>query len=143
MTEAPVEVRGWIGRPLPRHEDERFTTGAARCVDDLRLPDMLYAAFVRSQYAHARLRAVDVTAARAAPGVVAVLTGDEVAGRVGSFSVTPTTPDVQVVEAMHPVLAVERVRYVGEPIAVVVANTREAAADAADLVWPEVDELAP
>src|SRR5919201_2775897 len=141
MTEASVEVRGWIGRPLPRFEDERFTTGTAQFVDDLRLPEMLHAAFVRSPYAHARLTNVDVTAARAAPGVVAVLTGGAIAARMGTFSVTPTTPDVEVVEVMHPILALERVRYVGEPVAVVVATTPEAAADAAELVWPEVEEL--
>src|SRR5919201_2348470 len=141
MTEASVEVRGWIGRPLPRFEDERFTTGTAQFVDDLRLPEMLHAAFVRSPYAHARLTNVDVTAARAAPGVVAVLTGGDIAARMGTFSVTPTTPDVEVVEVMHPILALDRVRYVGEPVAVVVATTPEAAADAAELVWPEVDEL--
>ena len=141
MTEASVEVRGWIGRPLPRFEDERFTTGTAQFVDDLRLPEMLHAAFVRSPYAHARLTNVDVTAARAAPGVVAVLTGGAIAARMGTFSVTPTTPDVEVVEVMHPILALDRVRYVGEPVAVVVATTPEAAADAAELVWPEVEEL--
>jgi aerobic carbon-monoxide dehydrogenase large subunit len=143
MTDTNVDVRGWIGRPLTRFEDERFTTGAARFVDDLRLPlpDMLYAAFTRSQYAHGTLKAIDTGAARAGPGVIAVLTGADVVDRVASFAVTQTTDDVEVVEAMHPVLAVDRVRYVGEPVAVVVAETREAAADAADLIWPEIEEL--
>lgn len=142
MTDAAsVDVRGWIGRPLPRFEDERFTTGAAEFVDDIRLPETLHASFVRSQYAHGRLNGVGTEAARAAPGVVAVLTGSDVAARVGTFSLIPTTDDVEVVEAMHPVLALDRVRYVGEPVAVVVAETREAAADAADLIWPEIEEL--
>jgi aerobic carbon-monoxide dehydrogenase large subunit len=142
---SPVEApaRGWIGRPLPRFEDVRFTTGAAQFVDDLRLPDLLHASFVRSQYAHGRLRDVDVERARAAPGVVAVLTAADIAGRVGPFPVNPAGDDVEIVEVTHPVLAVERVRYVGEPIAVVVAETREAASDAADLVWPDVEELPP
>src|SRR5919202_698809 len=111
MTAVDAPARGWIGLPLPRHEDVRFTTGTARYVDDLVLPDMLYAAFARSLYAHAR--------------IVAVHAGD----------------DVEIVEVTHPILAVDRVRYVGQPVAVVVAETREAAADAAELVWLEVEEL--
>ena len=143
MSKVGAPVRGWIGRSVPRFEDVRFTTGAAHYVDDLRMPDLLHAVFVRSQYAHARLIGVDTKAARAVPEVRAVLTGVEITERVGRFVVTPATDDAEIVEIMHPVLAVDRVRYVGEPIAVVVAETPEAAADAADLIWPDVEELPP
>ncbi len=87
MTPKAVETpaRPWIGRPLPRFEDARFTKGEARFVDDLRLPEMLHAAFVRSPYAHAHVLRVDTSAARALPGVQLALTGADVAGRVGAL----------------------------------------------------------
>jgi carbon-monoxide dehydrogenase large subunit len=139
--EAPA--RGWVGRPLPRMEDIRFTTGAARYVDDVVLPDLLYAAFARSPYAHAKIVAVHTESAVAAQGVRLVLTGADLAGRVDAFPIVRAGDEVELVEIPHPVLAVDRVRYVGQPFAVVVAETREAAADAADLVALEVEELPP
>lgn len=134
-------TRGWIGRALPRAEDARFLTGAATFVDDLRFDDLLHAAFVRSPYAHARLLGVDVAAAAAAPGVRLVLTGADIADRVDRFRVTPGGDDVEIFELMHPVLALDRVRYVGQPVVVVVADGAEAAVDAAELVRLEVEEL--
>jgi aerobic carbon-monoxide dehydrogenase large subunit len=143
MSTVEAPPRGWIGRPLARMEDVRFTTGTARYVDDVVLPDMLYAAFARSLYAHARIASVDVDAAAAAPGVRLVLTGADLAGRIGEYGFMPLGDDVEVVKVMHPVLAVDRVRYVGQPVAVVVAETREAAADAAELIVVEAEELPP
>ncbi len=134
--------RPWIGRALPRLEDERFTRGEARFVDDLRLPGMLHAAFVRSPYAHARVNGVDAEAARSRPGVRLVLTGGELADRVGAFPISPA-PDAEIVRVMHPVLAGERVRYVGDPVAVIVADTPELAADAVEWVSVDYDELPP
>jgi aerobic carbon-monoxide dehydrogenase large subunit len=139
VVEAPPG--GWVGRPLPRVEDERFTTGAARYVDDVVLPDLLFAAFARSPYAHARIVAVDAGRAVAAPGVLLVLTADDIAGRLRDFPIIRAGDDVEIVEIPHPILAVDRVRYVGQPVAVVVADTREAAADAAELVRLEAEEL--
>ena len=139
--EAPAQ--GWIGRPLPRLEDIRFTRGTARYVDDLVLPNMLYAAFARSLYAHARIVAVHTEDAAAAPGVQLILTGADLVERVGEFPIVRAGDDAEIVEITHPILVVDRVRYVGQPVAVVVADTREAAADAAELVWLEVEELAP
>jgi carbon-monoxide dehydrogenase large subunit len=136
---APVATR-WIGRPLARAEDERFTTGRAQYVGDLRLERMLHAAFVRSPYAHARVLGVDVDGARACGGVRLVMTAAELAGRTGSFPLTPN-PGAEIVELTHPVLAADRVRYVGEPVALVVAETPERAVDAAELVAVEYDEL--
>ncbi len=134
-----VATRGWIGRPLPRAEDARFLRGEACFVGDLRLPGMLHAAFVRSPYGHARLLAVDADAALARPGVRAVLTGDDVAPLVDPFPVL--APPDSVVHAMHPVLARGRVRYAGEPVALVVADTAEQAADAAEWVALDLEEL--
>jgi carbon-monoxide dehydrogenase large subunit len=138
MTHAPTRT-AWTGRALPRFEDERFLTGEAKYVDDLQVPGVLHAAFVRSPVAHGRLRAVDADAARSAPGVYLVLTAVEIADEVGSFPINPLEADVR--EIPHPVLARERVRYVGEPIAVVVAATADGAADAADLVQIDFEEL--
>ena len=143
MTAVDAPARGWVGRSLPRFEDVRFTTGTARYVDDIALPDMLFAAFARSLYAHARVVAVHAEDAAAAEGVRLVLTGADIAGRVGDFPIVRAGDDVEILEITHPILAVDRVRYVGQPVAVVVAETREAAADAADLVWLEVEELPP
>ncbi len=118
-----------------RTEDPRFLRGAARYVEDVPAPGALRAAFVRSMMAHARLVGVDVTAARAAPGVVAVLTAED-------LDLPPRPPSGNVDEAYgRPVLAREVVRFVGEPIAVVLAEDRGAAADAAELVAVEYDPL--
>jgi aerobic carbon-monoxide dehydrogenase large subunit len=141
VTAVEAPARNWIGRPLPRAEDVRFTTGAARYVDDVVVPDLLYAAFARSPYAHGRVVAVRTETAAAAPGVRLVLTGGDIAGRLGTFPIV-RVDEVEIVEVPHPILASDRVRYVGQPVAVVVAETREAAADAADLVQFEVEELA-
>ncbi|MFN2629486.1 MAG: xanthine dehydrogenase family protein molybdopterin-binding subunit [Gaiellaceae bacterium] len=137
-----VALGRWIGRSLTRAEDRRFTTGESRFVDDLRLPGMLHAAFVRSVYAHARLLDVDTTATLARPGVRKILTGRDLDGRAGPFPVSPS-PEAEIVRITHPVLATDRVRYVGQAVAVVVAETPEQAADAAELVSVEYDVLPP
>jgi carbon-monoxide dehydrogenase large subunit len=131
----------WIGRPLARSEDERFVKGEAVYVGDMKRPAMLHAAFVRSYYAHARIVAVDTEAARALPGVHAVLTAADVEGLVDPFPMLMR--GAEIVPVMHPVLARDRVRYVGEPVALVIADTPELAADAAEWVQLEVEDLAP
>jgi aerobic carbon-monoxide dehydrogenase large subunit len=136
---APGLVRGWIGEALARLEDERFLTGRARYVGDMKLPNVLHAAFVRSVYAHGRLLGIDAEAARSAPGVCLVLTGADLEGETDPFPVFAR--DADLVPVLHPVLARDRVRYVGEPVAVVVAETAEHAADAAELVMVETEEL--
>jgi carbon-monoxide dehydrogenase large subunit len=132
-------VRGRIGEALTRLEDERFLKGEARYVGDMKLPDMLHAAFVRSVYAHGHLRGIDAEAAKAAPGVRAVLTGADFEGETDPFPLFGR--DVDLVPVLHPVLARDRVRYVGEPVALVVADTAEQAVDAAEWVMLEVEEL--
>jgi carbon-monoxide dehydrogenase large subunit len=125
-----------------RAEDERFVKGEAMYVGDLNLPGMLHAAFVRSFYAHGRIVGIDTDAARAMAGVHAVFTAADVDGLVDPFPMV-ARDGAQVVPVMHPVLASDRVRYVGEPVAVVIADTPELAADAAEYVLVELDELPP
>ncbi|MDR5676712.1 MAG: xanthine dehydrogenase family protein molybdopterin-binding subunit [Armatimonadota bacterium] len=131
---------GWVGRPLRRKEDGRFLRGQARYVDDLKLPGMLHLVVVRSPYAHARVLGVRVEAARATPGVVAVFTGRDLAGRLGQYALAGVE-GTRVEQVPHPVLATDRVRYVGEPVAAVVAETRAAAEDAAAVVEVDYDPL--
>ena len=126
----------WIGRPIKRREDVRFLRGKARYVDDIVLPRMAHLAVVRSTHGHARLRGIRVDAARRAPMVVAVVTAQDLAGRIHPMPVTVPEGDY-VAPAPHPVLAAEKVRYVGEPVVAVLAETRAAAVDAAALV--EID----
>ena len=130
----------YVGRPLTRREDERFLAGRARYLDDLHPERALHAAFARSLVAHARLGEVDVDAARALPGVAAVLTADD----LGDVRPPPVmnVPDMWIADAGHPVLARDTVRYVGEPIALVLAESRALAEDAAELVLPDYEPLA-
>ena len=130
----------WVGRRIPRAEDERFVKGEARYAGDLKLPEMLHASFVRSLHAHGRLIAVQTESARAMPGVRLVVTAADVQGIVGSFPLV-VRGGAEVVPVVHPVLAAGRVRYVGEPVALVVAETPELAADAAEYVVVDVEEL--
>jgi carbon-monoxide dehydrogenase large subunit len=131
----------YVGRPLPRAEDVRFLTGRARYLPDLEEDGALHAAFARSPHAHARLLEVDTGAAANAPGVAAVLTWanlDDVRPLpVGSIA------DGVVADAGHPMLARGSVGYVGEPVALVVAESRPAAEDAAELVEVEYEPLPP
>ncbi len=128
-----------IGASPPRREDERFLTGRARYVADLPIPGASTLVFVRSPVAHARIVAVDLGAALAVPGVVAGFTGAELAAVSEPFDHRLTIPGVRPLR--WPVLAVDRVRYVGDPVAVLVAETGSAALDALDLVRLDLDEL--
>lgn len=132
----------FVGRPLRRIEDLRFVTGRARYLDDLDPPGLAHAAFARSVHAHARLHAVDARRALASPGVVAVLTGEDLGESVRSLP-AGMLEDGVVADAGHPVLARGAVRYVGEPIALVVAESRAAAEDAAELVDCEYEPREP
>jgi carbon-monoxide dehydrogenase large subunit len=139
-----MESQG-IGAPVRRREDQRFITGQGRYVDDLTLPGQLYAHIVRSPHAHARLASIDTAAARSAPGVVAVYTGADMAATgVGSLPcgwLVRNKDSSPMVEPPHLPLCVDRVRHVGDQVAVVVADTRQHAAEAAGLVDVEYDEL--
>lgn len=134
-----------IGQSVKRVEDKRFITGRGRYTDDIVLPKMTYASILRSPHAHARIKSIDLAEARSAPGVVAVFTGEDLraAGIVGvpcGWQVNFRNGD-RMKEPPHPVLAVDKVRYVGDAVAVVIAETREQAKDAAELVSIDYEVL--
>jgi carbon-monoxide dehydrogenase large subunit len=128
------------GTSVRRVEDRRLLTGRGRFVDDVRLPGMLHAAFVRSPHAHARLLGVDTSEALAVPGVQAVLTDADLRALVADLDPTQMP---NLVAPAHPALAREKVRFVGEPVAVVIAESRYLAEDAAAVVEVLYDPLAP
>src|SRR5215475_4138737 len=136
----------YTGQPLKRFEDPKLVTGQGSFVDDVQLPDMLHAAIVRSSHAHARIRAIDVTVARRMVGVVAVLTGADIAGVLGDVPTRAMSGGWEVDE-MHPVeqpvLARDKVCYVGQPVAIVVAQNRYLAKDAVALIQVDYEPLPP
>ncbi len=139
VTEPTTEKRE-IGAARRRKEDQRLITGRTRWTDNIQLPGMLHVAMVRSPFAHARIVAIDTAEAEQAPNVVAVLTGAQVAGEQGGLiTAWPVTPDQKTPD--HPPIAVDRVTFAGEVVAVVVARSAAEARDAAELVDVEYDEL--
>jgi aerobic carbon-monoxide dehydrogenase large subunit len=139
-----IAAERYTGASVKRSEDPRILTGTGRYVDDIKLPGMLHAAFVRSPLSHARVLSVDASAARALPGVVAVLTGadteamlvpgpDSLAALMGWQGPTPE----------FTLLATDKVRLVGDPVAVVIAESRYLAEDGCELVEVEYDDLPP
>ena len=134
-----------IGEALRRKEDYRFLTGAGNYTDDIRLDNMTHAVFVRSPHAHANIKSINKAAALAAPGVVAVLDGPDVVdakinGLPCGWLITDTSGK-PMNEPPHPILANGKVRYVGDHVAMVVAETLEQAKNAAELVAVEYDVL--
>ena len=129
----------YVGRRLKRVEDPRLITGAGTYVDDVRLPGLLHVVFVRSPYAHARIRSIDVAAARALAGVAAVVTGADVNAACGTVPCASDFPTLK--GPKHTVLAGDRVYFVGHPVAAVVATNRYIAQDAADLVAVDYEPL--
>src|SRR5262249_34798101 len=143
-------ARGLIGAGVRRKEDQRLLTGRGRYVDDLDPPGTLHAAVVRSPHAHALIRGVDLAAARACPGVVTAVAGAATAERLGPLPTLVWKPPSPVLrERVDPLIrletqhlvAVDRVRYVGEPVAVVVAEDRYLAEDAAEQVVVDYEPL--
>ena len=129
-----------VGRDRRRKEDQRLITGRTRWTDNFQLPGMLHLAMVRSPFAHAKILNVDVAEAKAAPNVVTVITGQDVADVQGSLpNAWPITNDQ--VTPPHPPVAVDRVTFAGEVVAVVVARTAAEARDAAELVDVDYEEL--
>ena len=131
---------GYVGRSILRLEDDRLLRGTGRFVDDVDIPGQLWLRVVRSHFSHARIVNVDASAARSVPGVVAVLTGEDVAD-VELIPLRLEWPGYELEPFLQPVLARDRVRYVGEPVAVVVAQTQYGAEDAAELVEVDLDPL--
>ncbi|MBI4246018.1 MAG: molybdopterin-dependent oxidoreductase, partial [Candidatus Rokubacteria bacterium] len=127
----------WVGAALPRKEDARLVTGRGGYVDDLSRPGLVHAAMLRSPHPHARIVSVDTGAASSAPGVFAVLTGAEAARTSGPIRPLIPTP----VPIRDYCLAVDRVRFVGEPVAAVAAVDRATAEDALERIAVEYDPL--
>jgi carbon-monoxide dehydrogenase large subunit len=137
MTEAPASA--YIGQSLRRREDFKFITGKGRYTDDLKVPGMLHLAILRSPHAHAFIKQVDLAAARAAPGVRLVLAGADLAGKIGSIVPNWIIPGTKVPD--RPVVAVDRVRFVGECVALVVGETQAMAHDAVGLIEVDYETL--
>jgi carbon-monoxide dehydrogenase large subunit len=141
---AEIVAERYTGASIKRSEDPRILTGAGRYVDDIKLPGMLHAAFVRSPLAHGRVLSVDVSPARALPGVVAALTGADLDAMtvpapdplLALFSTGGPTPEFTL-------LATDKVRFMGDPVAVVIAESRYLAEDGCELVEVEYDDLPP
>jgi aerobic carbon-monoxide dehydrogenase large subunit len=129
----------YVGQSLKRREDPKYLTGQSHYTDDLTPPGTLYAAIVRSPYAHARIVGINVKEARKRPGVVGVYTGADVRGRLADLPCTWIMPGMKV--PVHPVLAFDTVRYAGDGVAVVVAEDRYAAADALDAIEVDYEPL--
>jgi len=135
----------YLGRSIKRFEDARLVIGDGVFIDDIKLPDMLHAAVVRSVHAHARIRTIDVVDALELDGVVEVLTGADLAGKLPDMPIRPMG-DRSVDEfnpPEHPVLAQDKVCYVGQPVAVVVAKNPYLARDGAELVAVDYEPLTP
>ena len=141
--------RGWIGRRVARKEDHRFLTGRGRFTDDLAGPGAAWALMVRSPYPHARILDVDVSEASAMDGVLAVLTGQDVEGKLGPVpTLARTAPFARLnrdgspmPDPCQPALASTKARYTGEPVAVIVAETEATAQNAAEAVAVEYEPL--
>ncbi len=129
----------YMGQKVKRTEDPRLITGLGHYVDDIKLADTLHVAFLRTPYAHARINSVQTEAAKSAPGVVAVYTGADVAGKIGLIPCAAAAPDMK--KPDYPVLAVSKVGYVGQPVAAVVASDKYKARDAADLIEVDYEPL--
>ena len=138
-------TRFGIGQAVRRVEDQRFLTGQGRYLDDIDLEGQLHARVLRSPYAHAEIRGIDVAEAAALPGVAAVLTGAEVAadglGNIPAGAAVTGRDGKPNVVPPRPALAQGRVRFVGEPVALVVAESAALAQDAAELIAVDYAEL--
>jgi carbon-monoxide dehydrogenase large subunit len=134
-----------IGQPVRRKEDRRLLTGAGTFTDDISRPNQAWAAVLRSPHAHARIVVMNLAAAKAMPGVLAVLTGhDAAADGLGLFPVqveVPGQPGGELWCPPRPILQTDAVRFVGDPVALVVAETRMQAMDAAEAIEVEYDIL--
>src|SRR3981189_1926540 len=139
MTDA-TQSTPYVGQSLRRREDIKFVTGNGHYVDDVKLPGMLYVAFLRSPHAHALITGVDLSATRAAAGVRLALAGADLSGKIGNIKPNWVVPGTLVPD--RPVLAVDRVRFVGECVALAVAETREAAYDALEDIEVAYEVLA-
>ncbi len=133
----------WLGARLARKEDLRLITGQGKYIADMVLPRMLHAIFVRSDYAHALIKGIDITEALALPGVVAIITGDEMRTHCKSMRQPVLTPNLPAKYPLYYGLAVDKVKFHGDPIAMIIARDKYVAEDAAELVVVDYEELPP
>jgi CO/xanthine dehydrogenase Mo-binding subunit len=143
-TEAPPSRRPYVNSRVERNEDARLLTGRARFVDDVQLPGMLHVAFVRSDYAHGTLTRVDVSAARQRAGVIAVYTAEDLGDYCKPAPLLvppPPIPNLIFHACTHLPLARGKVRHVGEPVAMIVAESRYIAEDAVRDVVVDIEPL--
>jgi aerobic carbon-monoxide dehydrogenase large subunit len=129
----------YIGQPLRRREDFRLLTGKGRYVDDIKLPGLLHLTVLRSPHAHAEIKRIDLTKAASAPGVRLVLSAADLAGKIGPIMPNWIIPGSKV--PIRPVVATDRVRFVGECVALVVAEQPAAAYDAINLIEVDYEPL--
>jgi len=134
-------IAAMLGSPIKRREDPRLITGQATYVDDIKIPGMLHMAVLRSPYGHARITSIDTSAARQHPGVVAVYTSEDLKGVVGNIAIA--VPLGKIAEGMgnRGALADGKVRFYGDPVAVVIADDRYTARDARDLIEVDYEPL--
>ena len=139
----PTGLKFGIGQPVPRQEDPTLLRGEGRYTDDLTRPGQVYAMMVRSPYAHGIIRGIDTTAARAMPGVLGVYTAADLAayGAMGCVLPLKNRDGSPIRNTARRPLAEDRVRFVGDPVAMVVAETRHAARDAAEAVELDIEML--
>src|SRR5712671_8097821 len=129
----------YIGQPLRRREDLKFVTGKGRYTDDIKSPGMLHMAVLRSPHAHAVIKQVDLSATQASPGVRLALSGADLAGKIGAIVPNWIIPGTKVPD--RPVVAIDRVRFVGECVALVIADTQALAHDAVELIDVDYETL--
>ncbi|HEX6512958.1 MAG TPA: xanthine dehydrogenase family protein molybdopterin-binding subunit, partial [Chloroflexota bacterium] len=133
IAEAPA--RKWVGASVKRKEDPRLLSGQGHFIDDLQFANLRHAAILRSPHPHARIRSIDTSKALAEPGVLAVITGEDVQKIASPFSLGVSSP------VKYFPCAIDKARFVGEPVAVVIANSRYAAEDGADLIEVDYEPL--
>ncbi|HMO47140.1 MAG TPA: xanthine dehydrogenase family protein molybdopterin-binding subunit [Rubrivivax sp.] len=147
MTDMSQPPNNPIGQSLRRREDARFLTGAGQYTDDVLLPGQAFGFFLRSPYAHARIKSIDTAKAKAMPGVVAIFTGADVAeSKIGGLPcgwLITSKDGTPMKEPPHPILAHAKVRHVGDQVALVVADTYLQARDAAEAIEVDYEELTP
>ena len=130
-----------FGSGIRRREDPRLITGRASYTDDITLPGMAYAAILRSPYAHANITSIDPSEAKCQPGVIAVYTGKDIEGHLNPIPCAWLIPDSNLVTPDHPAIAKDKVRYVGDAVAVVVAESRYQAEDALEHIDVDYEPL--
>jgi carbon-monoxide dehydrogenase large subunit len=133
----------YSGLSVKRFEDHRLLTGQSSFVDDMKLPGLLHASVLRSPYAHANIKSINASAASNLPGVAAVITADDIEGKIGHVPTRREADADELHPPEHPVLASAKVCYVGQPVAIIVAQDPYSARDAMELVQVDYEPLPP